>query len=479
MMKLPEEINHIIQILNKNGAEAYAVGGCVRDLLLGRPPKDWDICTNATPEEIIKIFPDNFYENKFGTVTILVESADENLRQIETTTYRVDHEYSDKRHPDRVKFTTSLKEDLARRDFTINALATSGKEVIDFFGGQKDLQNKVLRAVGDAKKRFSEDALRMMRAIRFSCELGFIIDMGTFEAIKEKAKNIEFVSAERIRDEFVKIIASDLAHEGIELLKLSGLLQYILPELEKGAGMSQNKNHIFDIYDHSVHSLEAAVKGNFSFAVRLAALLHDIGKPEVKQGEGYSSTFYNHDIVGAKFTKQILRRLKFPGDMIEKISMLIRNHMFISDPEKLTEAGARRLIKRVGLENIRDLINLRIADRLGMGRPKARPYRLRSVEYLIEKVSTDAVSVKMLNIDGFDLMRNLEIEPGPKIGAILDVLLSEVIDDPKKNTKESLLARAKELAEKNLDEIRESAKKVIEDKKEEEDMEIRKRYHIK
>ncbi len=479
MIKLPEEINHIIQTLNKNGAEAYAVGGCVRDLLLGRPPKDWDICTNATPEEIIKIFPDNFYENKFGTVTILVESADEALRQIETTTYRVDHEYSDKRHPDRVKFTTSLKEDLARRDFTINALATSGKEVIDFFGGQKDLQNKLLRAVGDAGKRFGEDALRMMRAIRFSCELGFIIDMNTFEAIKEKAKNIEFVSAERIRDEFVKIISSDLAHEGVELLKLSGLLQYILPELEKGAGVSQNKNHIFDIYDHSVHSLEAAVKNNFNFSVRLAALFHDIGKPEVKQGEGYSSTFYNHDIVGAKFTKQILRRLKFPGDVVEKVTMLIRNHMFISDPEKLTEAGARRLIKRVGLENIRDLINLRIADRLGMGRPKARPYRLRSIEYLIEKVSTDAVSVKMLNIDGFDLMKILEIEPGPKIGAILDVLLSEVIEDPKKNTKENLLERARELSDKNLEDIRQSAKKVIEEKKEEEDMEIRKRYHIK
>lgn len=478
-MKLPEEVQYIIKTLNKHGYEAYAVGGCIRDLLMNRQPKDWDVCANAKPEEIQKIFPDNFYENKFGTVTVEVESNEETLKQMEVTTYRIDQKYTDKRHPDKVKFTASLEEDLARRDFTINAMAFDGREIVDLYSGAQDLRDKVVRAVGDPDERFSEDALRMMRAIRFSSELGFTIEPGTFEAIRRKSKNLEFVARERIRDEFVKIIDSPLAAQGVGLLKLSGLLKYFLPELEKGSGISQNKNHIYDIYEHSVRALEAAVKNEFHFVVRLAALLHDIGKPEVKKGEGCSSTFYNHDVVGARFASNILRRLVFPKEVIDKVTLLIRNHMFISDPDKLTEAGARRLIKRVGLENIRSLVNLRISDRLGMGRPKARPYRLRSIEYLIEKVSTDPVSAKSLVIDGFDLMKTLKLEPGPKIGAILDVLLSEVIEDPKKNSKESLLERAGELSKKNLEEICKSAKKVIEEKKEEDDKEIRAKYYIK
>ena len=263
------------------------------------------------------------------------------------------------------------------------------------------------------------------------------------------------------------------------MLQKTDLLKFILPELEKGVGIGQNKAHIYDIYEHSLRSLEEATKKNFNLEVRIAALFHDIGKPATKEGEGPDSTFYNHDYIGAKFAAGILQRLKFPNKFIEKVVTLVRNHMFVSDPDRLTEAGARRLIRRVGLENMPDLINLRIADRLGMGRPKARPYRLRTVEYMIEKVSKDPISVKMLKINGSDIMNLLKIEPGPKVGAILDVLLAEVIEKPSKNTMASLEKRVKELDKENLNNLRQLAKGKIEEKKEEEDLKIREKYWIK
>ncbi len=226
-------------------------------------------------------------------------------------------------------------------------------------------------------------------------------------------------------------------------------------------------------------SLKAADERKYNIEVKFASLFHDIGKPETKEGEGPDSTFYNHDYVGAKFTAQILQRLKFPRKFIEKVAMLVKNHMFVSDPERLTEAGARRIIRRVGLENIPDLINLRIADRLGMSLPKARPYRLRKTEYLIEKVSKDPISVAMLKIKGNDIMKLLKIEPGPKIGAIMDVLLAEVIEDPKKNTKAYLEKRTKQLNKENLEELRKLAKGKIKEKKEEEDLKIKEKYWVK
>lgn len=486
-MKIPKEIKIILEKLEEAGHEAYIVGGCVRDLSLKNKPKDWDITTNAKPNEIQKLFPRSFYANKFGTVTVQIDSKDKALSEIEVTTFRTEEKYSDKRHPDKINFAKTLKDDLARRDFTVNALAVNQKgKIIDLFDGQKDLKDKTIKAVGKPKERFNEDALRMLRAVRFAATLSaqggaaknWKIESKTIKAIQENAPWLQAISKERIRDEFIKIIKSNTPSKGIELLRKTELLKYIIPELEKGVNVSQNKHHIYDIYEHSIRALQAAADQKFNLEVRLAALFHDIGKPETKEGEGPDATFYNHDYVGAKFTNQILKRLKFPKKTIEKITILVKNHMFVSDPERLTEAGARRLIKRVGKENIPDLVSLRIADRLGMGRPKARPYRLRQIEYLIDKVSQDPISVKMLKINGGEIMKILNIQPGPKIGAILDVLLSEVIEDPVKNNKKYLEKRVKELNKSNLDELRKMAKKKIKEKKEEEDLKIKDKYWI-
>ncbi len=512
-MTIPKEVNLIMEKLLQKRYEAYVVGGCVRDLLRKVRPQDWDITTNAKPEEIQKIFSTplsgglkSFYENKFGTVTVLTKSKDKTLSEIEITTYRVDEKYTDKRHPDRIRFARTIEEDLARRDFTVNAMALGVKSeirstksetnskfkiqnsikiqnskfiLIDPFDGQKDLKNKIIRAVGKADNRFNEDALRMLRAVRFATTLDFVIEEKTLKAIQKNSGWIQAISKERIRDELIKIFQSAKAAEGIDLLRKTNLLKYIFPELEKGVGITQNREHIYDIYEHSMRSLKAAAEKGYNLEVEFAALFHDIGKPETKEGEGPDSTFYNHDYVGARIVTRILGRLKFPKKLIEKVALLVKNHMFVSDPERLTEAGARRLLKRVGKENIPDLINLRIADRLGMGRPKARPYRLRTVEYLIEKVSKDPISVKMLKVDGNEIMKLLKIEPGPKIGAILDVLLAEVIEEPKKNTKEYLEKRVKQLNKENLEELRKLARGKIKEKKEEEDLKIREKYWIK
>ena len=518
-MTIPKEANLILEKLEENGFQAYVVGGCVRDLIMGKKPKDWDITTNVKPEEIKKIFPKSFYKNKFGTVTVLTDSKDETLKEIEITTFRKDGKYSDKRHPDEIKYAKTIEEDLSRRDFTVNAMAIKSQKspvspseagrakikdqnlsasqrmqeenlkfkidknlfLVDPFNGQDDLKNKAIRTVGKAEERFDEDALRMLRAVRFATVLsaGWRIEARTFKAIQKNAGWIQAISKERIKDELIKIMESVKAAEGIDLLQKTGLLKFILPELEKGVGVSQNKHHIYDIYEHSLRSLKVAAEKNFPLEIKFAALFHDIGKPETKQGEGTDSTFYNHDYIGAKFTARVLQRLKFPNKFIDKVVSLVRNHMFVSDPERLTEAGARRLIARVGKENIPDLINLRIADRLGMGRPKERPYRLRTIEYMIEKVSQDPISAKMLKIDGNEIMKLLKIEPGPKVGAILDVLLSEIIEDPKKNNKKKLEKRVKELDKENLEKLREMAKEKIEEKKEEEDLKIREKHWIK
>ena len=332
-MRIPKEVQFITEKIEKRGFEAYIVGGCVRDFLLDKNPRDWDITTNAKPEEIQKMFPASFYSNKFGTVTVInKKTKNENLRNIEITTYRIDANYSDKRHPDKIKFTPNLKDDLARRDFTINAMAMrvenqkskiKNQEIADLFGGREDLENKIIRAVGNADERFNEDALRMLRAVRLSSELDFEIEKNTFEAIRKNSKLLKFVSQERIRDELEKIILSDKPSEGIELLRESGLLKYIIPELELGVGVSQNHHHIYTIYEHCLLSLKYCPSKKPE--VRLASLLHDIAKPQTKSGTGPNSTFYNHDFVGAKFSKKILKRLKFPGKVVDKISLLVKN----------------------------------------------------------------------------------------------------------------------------------------------------------
>ncbi len=502
LRKIPEPVITVLKKIEAANFEAYVVGGCVRDLIMDRMPNDWDITTNAKPEEIIAIFENKdaknnaervtFYENCFGTVGIKVAKfiSNGNLKEdrkydiVEVTTYRIESQYSDKRRPDEVKFANTLAEDLSRRDFTMNAIAlkltlnsSSGFEIVDLFHGKKDIEKKLIRTVGNPSERFGEDALRIMRAIRFHAQLNFEIEQETFHAVKENAALIKYVAIERIKDEFVKIITSDNPAEGIEMMRKTGLLKFILPELEIGVGIAQNRHHIHTIYKHLLLSLKYCPSKKLE--VRLAALFHDIAKPQTKRGEGEFSTFYNHDHVGARIVVKILTRLRFSNDVIEKVRLLVDNHMFYYNPDEVTESSVRRLIKKVGLENMQDLMAVRIADRLGSGTPKAKPYKLRHLEYIIEKVSKDAVSVKMLAINGNDLMKDLQLAPGPKIGAILDVLLSEVIEDSLKNNRAYLLTRASELNKEDLSKLREMAREIIEEKKEEDDREIKGKHWIR
>lgn len=489
-MEIPKHVIKSIKTLEDAGFQAHIVGGCVRDLLMDNPPaggpKDWDITTNALPEDVLRLFPDSVYENQFGTVGVKIKEKDKTIDILEITTYRLESKYSDKRHPDKVRFTKKIEDDLGRRDFTVNAMAmkiesqklkVKSYNITDPFQGQQDLKNKIIRAVGDPDKRFSEDALRMLRAIRFAVSLGFQIENKTFAAIKKNSALIKKIAAERIRDEFVKILQSNIPHGGILLLRESGLLGYILPELENGIGVSQNKHHIYTIYEHLILSLKHCPSKDYR--VRLAALLHDIAKPQTKRGRGPDATFYNHDIVGAKIAEKVMKRMRFSNEDVQKVVHLVQNHMFYYNVDEVSEAGVRRLLKKVGRENMQDLMDLRIADRLGSGVPKAKPYKLRHLEYLIDKVSKDAISVKMLKINGETLINELGMQPGPKFGAILDALLAEVIEDPTKNKKLYLQKRAKELEKMDLSAIRARAKEKIEEKKEEEDEEIKKKHWVK
>ena len=471
----------MIAALNKAGFEAYAVGGCVRDFILGREPYDWDITTNAKPEEIQKIFQNSVYENQFGTVAINTESKNERLKIIEITTYRVEEKYTDKRHPDSVKFTSKLEDDLARRDFTINAIAYDGKKFIDPYNGQNDIKNKIVRTVGNPDERFNEDALRLMRAVRFAVQLGFSIEGKTAEAIKKNSGDLVAISKERIRDELIKIFMSDNAKTGIEMLREFNLLKHIMPELEEGYSIGQNKHHIYTVWEHNLRSLDWAAQNNYRLENRVAALLHDVGKPRTKKGNGPDSTFYNHEVVGAKMAARILERLKFPKKFIEKVVLLVRYHLFYYNVEEVTESSVRRLVKNVGPENMDDLLEVRIADRKGSGVPKAEPYKLRHLRAVIEKVSHDPISVKMLKINGDDLIKKLKMEPGPKMGYILNILLDGVLDEPKNNTKEYLLKRAEELNKEppaKLEKMYKIAQTKTQEVAEEEFRGIKKRYRV-
>ncbi len=482
-MRVPPYIENILSSLEANGFEGYVVGGCVRDLLLGKRPKDWDVTTDARPEEILKVFPEGKYENIFGTVIVPIKDDEGRTEDVvEVTTYRSEQGYSDRRHPDEIRFEDELEKDLSRRDFTINAMAmdlggVKKGEAVDLFGGRKDLEKRIIRAVGEPTDRFKEDALRMMRAIRFACQLGFEIEPKTGRAIAKLAGGIKFIAKERIRDELVKILESETPYEGVIKLHELKLLQYIIPELERGIGVEQSKHHVYTVFRHSVLSLKFCPSKDWR--VRFAALLHDIAKPQTKRLIGGDMTFYNHDLLGAKIARKIMERLKFSKTDLEKVEVLIKNHMFYYNVGEVTESSVRRLIVKVGEENLKDLIDLRIADRLGSGVPKAKPYKLRHLEYMMKKVRKDAVSVKMLKIDGNDLMRTLKIAPGPKIGAILDVLLSEVIEDQNLNDEKYLLGRGRELEKMDLEELRAKAKERIEEKKMEDDQELKKEFWVK
>ncbi len=466
IMKIPDKVKFVVKKLQEKGFEAFIVGGCVRDFLTKRKPQDWDVTTNAVPKEIGKIFSKSYLNNKFATVTVQTGSKKPSLKEIEVTTYRIDEKYTDKRHPDKIKFAKTLKEDLKRRDFTVNAMAMDLKgKVVDPFEGKKDLEKKTIRAVGDPKERFSEDALRMMRVARFATTLNFKIEKETAKAIKNNSLWLKAISNERIRDEFMKIIISKRAAWGIDLLRELGLLKHIIPELEKGYGVTQNKHHIYDCYEHAILSLKYAAKQKYNKYVRLAALLHDIGKPEVKEGEGNEATFYNHEIVGTKMTYQILNRLRFSKKDIEKVAKLVRYHLFYYNVDEVGESSVRKLVRNVGLENMDELIQVRKADRIGSGCPKAEPYKLRHLRYMTEKVSKDPISVEMLKVNGNDIMEILEISPGPKIGDILDILLGYVLEDPKKNKKSFLKKEIKKLGKINEKKLKAQSKKASKERK--------------
>ncbi len=505
-MKIPKEVQSVIDKLKENKFEAYIVGGCVRDILRGVEPQDWDVATNAKPEKISKIFLKSFADNKFGTITVLTGAKDAKLKEIEITPYRIDEKYTDKRHPDKIKWAKTIKQDLARRDFTINALALGPKgrnieigpygespeatakcrniELIDPCEGQKDLKNKIIRAVGKAEDRFNEDALRMLRAVRFAVSLEqrtWRIEEKTAQGIEKNAHLLEFISQERIRDELIKIIMSPNGAQGIEILRKLGLLKYIIPELEEGFGVEQNKHHIYQVYQHALLSLNYACQNNFSFPVRMAAFLHDIGKPRVKEGEGPDATFYNHEIVGTKITRQILQRLRFPKKDIEKIAKLVRCHLFYYNVDEVGESSVRRLLRKVGTEDIEALLQVRMADRIGSAVPKAEPYKLRHLKYMFEKVSQDPISVKMLKVSGNEVMKILKINPGPQIGQILDVLLSEVLTEPKRNKKDYLKKKIKELGKlkpKKLQELAQKGRQDIEKIETKRDEMTKKKYWV-
>jgi len=494
-MQIPLEALEIIKKLNQTNFDAYIVGGCVRDLIISkikelkRNPKDWDIATNAKPEQIQKLFPDSVYENEFGTVLVKTGSESPDLKIIEITTLRKEGKYSDKRHPDKIEFAKTIEEDLGRRDFTVNAMAIKIKDseqtLVDPFEGQKDLENKIIRTVGNAKKRFSEDGLRLMRAIRFACELNFQIEPQTLEAMKDNASLLSFISKERVRDELIKIINSSKATKGILLLQETGLLKQIIPELEKSIGVTQNKHHIYTVWEHLWRSLKYACAKKYSLEVRLASLFHDIGKPYTKEGEGIDSTFYNHEWQGAKITARILSRLKFSNDKLERIVKLVRYHGFVYDTEITTDAAIRRLLVKIGKENIPELAQVREADRIGSGCPKALPFRLRHFLFRVEKVLQELEgqqpSLKVLKINGNDIIKILKIEPSSKVGAILNILLEEILDDPKKNTKKYLKEKVEELSqlsEKELNKKQKIAQEKYENLLKKEEEEIKKKYYV-
>lgn len=476
-MELHPKVKEILSTLEGGGFEAYAVGGCVRDLLMNRHPTDWDVTTNALPEQIQKLFPDNFYDNAFGTVTIKTRDEDPIVATVQVTPYRTEGAYSDKRHPDTVAFAKTIEEDLSRRDFTVNAIAlSSDNTVIDPYHGRDDIEKKLIRAVGEPAERFGEDALRIMRAVRFATSLDFAIEDRTLKAIVELAPTIKDISVERIRDEFIKIMNTPRAADGIQLLEDVGLLAFIMPELREGIGVAQNLHHIYTVWEHSLRTLAYAAEKNYSLPVRMACLLHDIGKPRAKRGEGEHATFYAHDALGASITKKILERLKFPRDLADTILRLVRYHMFYYSVGEVTESSVRRLIANVGMERIEDLIKVREGDRIGSGTPKAVPYKLRHLKYLIDKVSHDPISVKMLNVDGKDVMETLNTPPGPKIGLILSSLLSEVLDNPSLNKRDTLIERIKKLDKKTPDELRVALERIDRALQEENEERMKKFY---
>jgi len=453
--QLPEEVKTILNKFAEAGFQIYIVGGAVRDLLMSREVHDWDFTTDAKPEEILKLFPEGFYDNKFGTVGIPIKQGD----VMEITTMRKEGKYTDFRHPEYVGWTDKIEDDLARRDFTVNGIAFGSKrplggeqnvvgentmELVDPFNGQQDIKDKIIRSVGDPNKRFKEDALRLIRAIRIATELEFEIEKETFTAIQKNAKLIEEVTNERIRDELFKLLSSTNPYIGMVKSREAGILQIILPELEVCFGIIQEgpkHDRVYDIGEHSLLTLKHTPSTDP--LVRLAALLHDVGKVEtVKTTPDGNVTFYNHDIVGGRVVQKTAKRFNLSKKQSEKLYTLIRWHLFVVD-ERQTDSAIRRFIKNVGIENIEDMLALRIGDRLGGGTVKAVSWRMEKFQGRIREVLKKPFSLTDLKVNGKDVMEVLNIKPGPKVGEILQKLFDEVLEDSSKNNKEYLMKRIK------------------------------------
>jgi len=501
-LKLPFGSVYILKRLIAAGFEAALVGGVVRDILRGEIGTDFDFTTNATPEKILELFPESYYTNDFGTVSItddhlyelagkpvpkrvfkpgrtdrvidiaratklhpsLTEAIGEVDAEItinppyEITTYRSDGAYEDKRRPATVTWGKTLSEDLERRDFTINALAIvvnfdlvnldsagdeveladSQFEIIDEHGGIADLENNRIHTVGDPKTRFSEDALRLLRAVRFAVQLNMQLSDDVYAAVKEQAKNLEHISAERIREELFKILLSPYPKAGVELLDATGILQYVLPEILPMKGVVQGGHHNTDVWTHSLDALDESPSSDP--LVRLATLLHDVAKPATYDDGSGKPTFYNHEVVGSRVAKSIAKRLKLSNKETDRLFILVRYHMFHYQPT-MSDAAVRRFMRKVGLSNIDDILDLREADRLGSGAVKTS-WRLEEFKERMIAELHQPFEVTDLEIDGNDLITSLGLKPGRIIGEVLQQLFEQVLENPEKNTKAILLEEA-------------------------------------
>jgi len=465
---IPSYVLKVGRMLTKEGYEVYLVGGALRDIIMGKIPHDYDLATDALPDELLEIFPKSVSTGaKFGTVLALVPDAEGENKQVEVTTFRSESDYIDGRWPSKVEFVNDLNLDLGRRDFTINAMAldlSSGNlesdemeqewEIQDPFGGITDINLKLIRAVGTPIERFKEDGLRAFKACRLASQLDFEIEEETFEAIKQSIPVAKQVSMERIRDEFMKLLLnSPKPSKGIELMRQTGLLNIFLPELLEGYGVEQKLYHSHDVYWHSLRTCDAAED-----SVKLAALFHDIAKPRTDMGNGH---FYGHDSVGTQMVEEIMKRLKFSKTEIERTKALVRNHMFYYphtegevDREKMdklmltqwSDSAVRRFLKRVGEENVEDLFKLRIADASSNPNTAFKPEEITELQKHISKVRQEDMALKItdLDINGEDL-KSIGVEPGKKMGDILNKLLDMVIEDPLLNTKEKLLEEARRM----------------------------------
>ncbi|HLE49373.1 MAG TPA: CCA tRNA nucleotidyltransferase [Patescibacteria group bacterium] len=457
---VPGQVAKIISAFEKKDFEIYIVGGAIRDILMGKIVYDWDFTTNAVPEQILTLFENAYYDNKFGTVGIPNEIEGE--RPYEITTFRTEHGYSDSRRPDKVLWGKTLTDDLKRRDFTINAMALKIEQeskrvkeykkktaqalalsrtftLIDLYDGQKDLENKLIRAVGNPVERFTEDSLRMMRAVRIATEIRFQIEEHTLFAIKELSDSIRKITAERVRDELLKIMKSPYAHEGVMLLQKTKLMEQIIPEFEKAFDIQQKsprRHHVYDVGTHSLMSLKFAPTEDP--VTKLAILIHDLGKVSTyKKLNSGIITFYNHEVVSTYIAKKLAKRIKLSKKQSEKLEKLVRWHQF-SVNENQTDTAVRRFITNVGLENVSDMLALRTADRLGGGASETS-WRLEDFKRKIKLVQKQPFKVTDLKINGVTVMKKLNLKPGPKVGEALKKLFDLVVAKEIKNNPDELI----------------------------------------